>query len=96
MKAFFGILIAGVISTTGLIAEEAATSRPITGDDQAIATPRLPFRPLHKRPAGTRQAALVIPKVNVATPTMPFRPYQKRPTGRASKPSIVEEATNRQ
>ena len=94
MKMFFGILIAGVLSTTGMFAEEAVTSRHLTGDDKTIATPRLPFRLFHKRPTGTRQAMLATPKVNIATPLVPFRPYQKRPTGTASKPSTVE-ATNR-
>ena len=93
MKTFFGILIAGVLSTTGVFAEEAVTSRHLAGDDKAIATPRLPFRLFHKRPAGT-QASLAAPKVNLATPQLPFRPYQKRPTGTASKPNTIE-ATNR-
>lgn len=92
MKTFFGILIAGVLSTTGVFAEEAATSRHLAGDDKAIATPRLPFRLFHKRPAGTRQAMLATPRVNVATPQVPFRPHQKRPTGTASKPNIIEAA----
>jgi len=41
-----------VISTTGVFAEEAVTSRHLTGDDKANVTPRLPFRLFHKRPAG--------------------------------------------
>jgi hypothetical protein len=94
MKTFFGILIAGVISTTNVFAEEPVTGPHLAADDTAIATPRVPFRLFHKRPAGTRQAMSAAPKVNIATPQLPFRPYQKRPTGTASMPS-ASEATNR-
>jgi hypothetical protein len=61
-----------------------------------IATPKLPFRPILKRPSGARQPAVAEPRVNVGTPQLPFRPYQKRPTAAPSnKPSGIE-AANRQ
>jgi hypothetical protein len=96
MKTLFTIFIAGALSTTGAFAEAAVASRNVTGNDNTIATPRLPFRLFHKRPAGARQAAVAAPKVNVGAPQLPFRPYQKRPTATPSnKPSTIE-ATNRQ
>jgi hypothetical protein len=93
MKTLVNILIAGALSTTGAFAAEAETSHNVAGNDNTITIPHLPFRPVQKRPAGARQAAVAAPGVNVATPHLPFRPYQKRPMAAPSnKPSGIETA----
>jgi hypothetical protein len=92
MKTLVSILIAGALSTTGAL----AVAPNVAGNGNTIATPKLPFRPFHKRPAGARQAAVAAPKVNVGTPQLPFRPYQKRPTAAPSnKPTVIEAANRR-
>ena len=94
MKTLVGILIAGALSTTGAFAAAAPMSRNVAGNDNTITTPKLPFRLLHKRPAGSRQSAVTEPRVNVGTPQLPFRLYQKRPTAVPSnKPSGIEAAS---
>jgi hypothetical protein len=91
VKTLVSVLIAGALSTTAVFAEAAETSRNAAGNENTIATPRLPFRPLNKRPSGARQAAVAAPKVNVESPKLPFRLYQKQPTARpSSKPSGIE------
>jgi hypothetical protein len=93
MKTLVSIFIAGALYTTGAFAGAAPTSRNVAGNDNTIATPKLPFRLFHKRPAGARQSAVAEPRVNVGAPQLPFRPYQKRPTATPSnKPSGVETA----
>lgn len=91
MKTLIGVLIAGALSTTGAFAGAAGTSPNLAGNDNTIATPQLPFRPVPKRPTGARQATVAVPKADVAAPQMPFRPYQKRPIAVPSnKPSDIE------
>jgi len=93
MKTLVSILIAGTLSTAGLFAGAAPASPNAGGHDNAIATSKLPFRPVQKRSAGARQAAVATPKVNVGSPQLPFRPYQKQPKPASSnKPSGVEAA----
>ena len=85
MKTLVSVLIAGALSTTGAFAEAGTSTSPnVAGNDNTIATPRVPFRPLPKRPTGRRQAAVTAEGANVGTPQLPFRPYQKRPTGTPS------------
>jgi hypothetical protein len=96
MKTLVGILIAGALSTTGAFAGAAPTLRNVAGNDNTIATPKLPFRLFHKRPAGSMQSLMAEPRVNVRTPQLPFRPYQKRPTAAPSNKPIGIEAANRQ
>ena len=94
MKTLVSVLIAGALSSTGAFAGAAETSPKVTANENTIATPHVPFRPLTKRPGGARQAE-VAPKVNVGTPQVPFRHYQKQPVGTPSnKPSGIE-ATKR-
>jgi hypothetical protein len=96
MKTLASIFIAGALSTPALFAEAAPTSRGVAQNDNTIATPKLPFRPFHKRPTGAQQSEAAEKKVNVGSPQVPFRPYQKRPTAAPStRPSGIE-ATNRQ
>jgi uncharacterized protein with LGFP repeats len=96
MKMFISILIAGALSTASALAGAAPTSPKVAGNDNAIATPKLAFRPVQKKPAGARQAVAAVQRVNVGAPQMLFRPYQKGPTAApASKPSVIE-AANRQ
>ena len=57
------------------------TPSAATGSDQTIATPRLPFRPVQKRPAGTRQNAVAAQRRASRRPQLPFRPAPKRPRG---------------
>jgi len=91
MKTLVSVLIAGALSSTGAFAGAVLTSSNVAGNDNAIATPRLPFRPLNKRPSGARQAAAPAPKVNVGAPQLPFRHYQKQPMATPSnKPSGIE------
>lgn len=91
MKTLVSVLIAGALSTTAAFAGEVGTSPNVAGNDNTMATSQLPFRPVPKRPAGARQAAVASPKVNVAAPQLPFRPYQKRPTGaQSNNPSGIE------
>jgi hypothetical protein len=93
MKMLVNILIAGALSTTGAFAGEAGTSRDIAGNDNTIATPQLPSRPVQKRPTGARQASVTTPRVNLGTPRLPFRPYQKIPMAApSSKPRGIETA----
>jgi hypothetical protein len=95
MKTLVSVLIAGALSSTGAFAGKAETSSAetspkVTANENTIATPHMPFRPLTKRPGGARQTG-VAPKVNVGTPQLPFRHYQKQPTGTSSsKPSGIE------
>jgi hypothetical protein len=96
MKTLVNIFIAGALSTPGMFAETAPTSRDVARNDNAIATPKVPFRLFHKRPTGAQQSAAAEKKVNVASPQLPFRPYQKRPTGAPSSQPSGIEATNRQ
>ena len=94
MKTLVSVLIAGALSSTGAFAGAAETSPKVTANENMIATPHVPFRPLTKRPGGARQTE-VAPKVNVGTPQIPFRHYQKQPLGTPSnKPSGIE-ATKR-
>lgn len=88
MKTLATFVIAGALSATGAFAEATVTSPNVTRNDNTIATPRLPFRPVPKRPAGPRQASVAEPRVNVASPRLPFRPYPKVPLAApANKPS---------
>jgi hypothetical protein len=90
MKTLVSVLIAGALSSTGAFAGAADTSPKDTANENTIATPHVPFRPLTKRPGGARQTE-VAPKANVGTPHLPFRHYQKQPLGTPSnKPSSVE------
>jgi hypothetical protein len=90
LKALVSVLIAGALSSTGAFAGAAATSPKVTANENTIATPHVPFRPLTKRPSSARQTELS-PKVNVGTPQIPFRHYQKQPVGTPSnKPSGIE------
>jgi hypothetical protein len=92
MKTLVSVLIAGALSTTGAFAGAAGTPPNVAGNDNTIATPQLPFRLFHKRPAGARQAAVAAPRVDVAAPHLPFRPYQKRPSGAPSNKATGIEA----
>ncbi len=93
MKTFISILVGGVLSV-GAFAEAVTTPPAVAGNGNAVATPQVPFRPVQKRPTGTRLIAATAPKVNVAAPQFPFRPVQKRPTGTSSnKPSGTETAS---
>ena len=96
MKTLVSVLVAGALSTTGAFAGAAPTLRNVAGNDNTIATPRLPFRPFQKTPAGARQSVMAEPRVNVGTPQLPFRPYQKRPTAAPSNKLNGNEAANRQ
>ncbi len=80
MKTLISVLIAGALSTTSIFAAAAPASQNVAGNDDAIATPKLPFRPIHKRPTGARQSAAGESRVNVGSPQLPFRLYQKQPT----------------
>jgi len=80
MKTLISVLIAGALSTTSIFAATAPASESVAGNDNAIATPKLPFRLFHKRPTGTRQSAERESRVNVGSPQLPFRLYQKQPT----------------
>ena len=80
MKKLISILIAGALSATCIFAEASPTAQNVTGNDNATATPKLPFRLFHKRPTGTRQSAERESRVNVGSPQLPFRLYQKQPT----------------
>ena len=94
MKTLVSVLIAGGLSSTGAFAGAAGRSPKVTTNESTIATPRMPFRPLTKRPGGARRTE-VTPKVNVGTAQIPFRHYQKQPVGTPSnKPSGIE-ATKR-
>ncbi|HTC91755.1 MAG TPA: hypothetical protein VK686_25790 [Bryobacteraceae bacterium] len=94
MKTLVSLFIAGALSTTGAFAGAAGTSPNVTANENTIATPHVPFRPLSKRPGGARQTEET-PKVNVATPQLPFRHYQKQPLAAPSnKPNSIE-ATKR-
>jgi hypothetical protein len=94
MKTLISVLIAGALSTTGAFAGAAGTAPNVTANENTIATPHVPFRPLNKRPSGARQTEETS-KVNVATPQIPFRHYQKQPVAAPStKPNGVE-ATKR-
>jgi hypothetical protein len=86
MKTLVTILLAGVLSSTAVMAGALPRNK---AEDKKPA-PQLPFRPHQKRPDGT--AASRTEGVTVATPTLPFRPYQKRPTGRATTANTVEAA----
>jgi hypothetical protein len=93
MKMLVSILIAGALSTASAFAGAAPKSPNVAGNDNTIATPKLPSRPVQKRPAGARQAAVAAPRVNVGAPQLPFRPYQKLPAAAPSrKPSGIESA----
>jgi hypothetical protein len=92
MKTLLSILIAGALTSTGVFAGGAETSPKVTANENTIATPHAPFRPLTKRPSGARQNE-VSPKVNVETPKIPFRHYQKQPTGTPSNTPSGIEAT---
>ena len=94
MKTLLSILIAGALSSTGAFAGAAGSSSNATGNDNTVASPHVPFRPLNKRPTGTRQVSST-PKANVQTPKLPFRHYQKQPLAAPSNPSSGAEATNR-
>jgi hypothetical protein len=96
MKTLVSILIVGALSTASAFAGAAPTSPNVAGNDNTIATTKVPFRPVQKRPTGARQTAVAAPRVNVATPQLPFRPYQKRPTAAPSNKPIGIEAANRQ
>jgi len=96
MKMLISVLIAGALSTTGAFAGAAPASRNVAGNDNTIATRKLPFWLFHKRPAGARQSAVAKPTVNVGSPQLPFRLYQKRPTGTPSSQPRSIEAANRQ
>jgi len=90
MKTLVSVFVAGALSTTGAFAE-AGTSPNAAGNENTIASPQVPFRPLQKRPAGARQAAVATPRANAGTPQLPFRPYQKNPSAAPSnKPSGIE------
>jgi hypothetical protein len=90
MKTLVSVLIAGALSSTGAFAGAAEPSPKVTTNENTIATPHVPFRPLNKRPGGARQTE-VAPKVNVGTPHLPFRHYQKQPVGTPSnQPSAIE------
>jgi hypothetical protein len=80
MKTLISVVIAGALSTTSIFAEAAPASPNVAGNDNAIATPKLPFRLFHKRPTGARQSAVGESRVNVGSPQLPFRLYQKQPT----------------
>ena len=86
MKTFATILLAGVLSSTAMMAGALPRNK---AEDKKPA-PHLPFRPHQKRPDGT--AASRTEGVTVATPMLPLRPYQKRPTGRATTVNTVEAA----
>jgi hypothetical protein len=90
MKTLLSVLIAGALSSTGVFAGE--TSPKVTANENTIATPHAPFRPLTKRPGGARQTE-VSPKVNVGTPKIPFRHYQKQPLAAPSNTPSGIEAT---
>jgi len=91
MKMLVSVLIVGALSTTGAFAETTGTSRNDAANDNAVATPHVPFRPLNKRPSGERQAVVASPAVKVGAPQLPFRHYQKQPTAAPSnKPSGLE------
>jgi hypothetical protein len=93
MKTLVSILTGGALSTTGAFAGAIPRSPNVAGNDNTIATPKLPFRPVQKRLAGARQSAEAEPKANVRAPQLPFRPYQKRPTATPSnQPSSIEAA----
>jgi hypothetical protein len=94
MKTLVSVLIAGALSTTGAFAGAAETSPNVTSNENTIATPHVPFRPLNKRPSGARQTEEA-PKVNVATPRLPFRHYQKQPLAAPSNKPNGVEATKR-
>ena len=90
MKTLVSLFIAGALSTTGAFAGAAGTSPNVAANENTIATPHVPFRPLTKRPSGARQTAET-PKVNVASPQLPFRHYQKQPVSAPSnKPTGIE------
>ncbi|SRR5579871_2079494 len=80
MKTLTSILIAGALSTTSIFAEAVPASQNTVGNDNAIATPKLPFRLFHKRQTGARQPAAGESSVNVGSPQLPFRLYQKQPS----------------
>ena len=48
MKTFISILIAGALSTASALAGAAPTSPKVAGNDNAIATPKLAFRPVQR------------------------------------------------
>jgi len=96
MKTLISIFIAGALSTPGVFAEAAPTTRDVAQNDNTIATPKVPFRLFHKRPTGAQQSAAGEKKVNVGSPQLPFRPYQKRPTAAPSNQPSGIEAANRQ
>jgi hypothetical protein len=77
MKTLISVLIAGALSAGGVFAEAAPNA---TGNDNVVATPKLPFRLFPKRPTGARQSAAAGSRVNVGSPQLPFRLYQKQPT----------------
>jgi hypothetical protein len=95
VKTLVSILIAGALSTPGAFAGAAPKSGNVAGNGNTIATPKVPFRPYNKRPAGAHEAAVAAPKVNIGAPQLPFRPDQKRPTAAPSNQPSGIEATNR-
>ena len=100
MKTLVSIFVAGALSSTGAFAgaagtSPAGTSPNVAGNDNVVATPRLPFRPVNKRPSGTAQASVTASKVNVGSPRLPFRHYQKQPMSTPENKRSGIEATNR-
>ena len=90
MKTLVCVVIAGALSSAGAFAGATGTSPKVMANENTIATPHVPFRPLNKRPSGARQSQ-VAPKANVGTPQVPFRHYQKQPVGAPSnKPTGIE------
>jgi len=94
MKTLVSVLIAGALSATGAFAGADGTSPNVNGNENTVASPHVPFRPLNKRPSGARQTTET-PKANVATPLLPFRHYQKQPTAAPSNTPTGIEATKR-
>jgi hypothetical protein len=83
MKTLACVLIAGALSAMGALAVD---------NSNTVATPRLPFRPVQKRPSGARQASVSPQKANVATPQLPFRHYQKQVIATPSNKTVSTEA----
>jgi hypothetical protein len=94
MKTLISGLIVAALCITGAFAGAAGTSPNVTANENTIATPHVPFRPLNKRPGGARQTEAT-PKANVATPQLPFRHYQKQPVAAPSNKPNGIEATKR-
>jgi hypothetical protein len=83
MKTLVCVLIAGGLFATGALAVD---------NTNTVAAPRLPFRPVQKRPSGARQGSVSTQKANVATPQLPFRHYQKQVIAPPSNKPVSTEA----